>query len=160
MTRAIKFRAWDGKKMWQYAVPLLSKAHNGGTINVSDNEEGSFNQFINGELMQFTGLYDSTKWEELTEYERKKWVLAGNMPSEWNGKPIYEHDIVSGVSYKEPFAQKTKIKVIGIVKYSLQDAGFYVNWKLPSGYRTYPHIKQCKVIGDIYQNPELLEVQS
>jgi hypothetical protein len=43
---------------------------------------------------QFTGLYDATKWENLTEDERKKWTLDGNMPSEWKGREIYEDDTV------------------------------------------------------------------
>jgi len=42
---------------------------------------------------QSTGLKDATKWEDLTEEERVAWTRNGNLPSEWNGKEIYEGDI-------------------------------------------------------------------
>lgn len=132
MTRAIKFRAWDGKKMWQYAVPLLSKAHNGGTINVSDNEDGSFNQFINGELTQFTGLHDK------------------------NGKEVYEGDIVS-IMDCEPSLYKIcyweQVFKWG-VKYLGEDL---TNWQEENleEFDSY-----CvEVVGNVFENPELLEVQ-
>ena len=44
------------------------------------------------EVQLFTGLYDATTWDELTEDERAEWTRSGNMPSEWKGKPIYEGD--------------------------------------------------------------------
>lgn len=53
-----KFRAWDGFKMWKYAVPIFGKAYNGGTINVTDEESRAFNKFINGVLLQCTGMRD------------------------------------------------------------------------------------------------------
>lgn len=44
-------------------------------------------------VCQFTGLYDSTKWQDLTESEREQWTRSGSMPSEWNGKRIFEGDV-------------------------------------------------------------------
>ena len=79
--RQIKFRAWDGKKMWSYAVPILGKAYNGGTINVSKNEDGGFNKFIEGVLLQFTGLYDC------------------------EGKEVYEGDLVQ-INEEKPFTEQ------------------------------------------------------
>lgn len=46
---------------------------------------------------QFTGLYDSTKWAELTEDERSAWMRAGKSPSEWKGKEVYDGDKLSQV---------------------------------------------------------------
>jgi hypothetical protein len=43
---------------------------------------------------QFTGLYDATKWEDLPEEERNRWTIDGNMPSAWEGREIYEGDII------------------------------------------------------------------
>jgi len=44
--------------------------------------------------MQYTGLKDSTKWEQLTELEQQDWIKSGKTKEEWNGKEIYEGDIV------------------------------------------------------------------
>ena len=54
--RTIKFRCWDeeNKKMWPYAAPLLGR----NNINVSCQENGGFNDFVKGVLLQFTGLHD------------------------------------------------------------------------------------------------------
>ena len=44
--------------------------------------------------MQYIGIKDGTEWYELTEKEREQWMVDGNMPSEWDGKEIYEGDIL------------------------------------------------------------------
>ncbi len=46
-------------------------------------------------LMQYTGLKDNTNWEELTKKEQKKWKEDGKTKEEWDGKEIYEDDIIS-----------------------------------------------------------------
>lgn len=43
---------------------------------------------------QFTGLYDATKWEELTDAEQEQW-LKHHSKDDWKGKPIFEGDIIS-----------------------------------------------------------------
>lgn len=44
-------------------------------------------------LTQYIGIKDQTTWAQLTESERERWVLGGNLPSNWQGKEIYEGDI-------------------------------------------------------------------
>lgn len=46
-------------------------------------------------ICQFTGLYDATKWQDLTEEQRDKWTLDGNMPSEWKGYKLFSDDVIS-----------------------------------------------------------------
>jgi hypothetical protein len=49
----------------------------------------------NNVVMQWTGLYDGTKWEQLTEAEQKAWLDKGKTKEEWPGKMIFEGDIVN-----------------------------------------------------------------
>jgi hypothetical protein len=51
-------------------------------------------EIIRESAIQFTGIYDEVKWEDLTEEERDQWTLDGNMPSEWKGHKVYEGDQV------------------------------------------------------------------
>ncbi len=57
-----------------------------------------FGEVIPETIGQFTGLYDNTKWEELTTEEQALFLypLLGGKHSkdEWKGKPIYENDLV------------------------------------------------------------------
>lgn len=63
---------------------------------------------------QFTGFYDSTKWEELTPEEQQAFLHQPdgweNTPEVWTGKQIFEGDILQfddigeeGYEYKEGF---------------------------------------------------------
>ena len=74
-SRQIRFRAWHvpTKKMVDLQVCIPT-------------DDATFI------LMQFTGLHDATTWDELTEDERASWTRSGKMPSEWQGKEIYEGD--------------------------------------------------------------------
>lgn len=116
--REIKFRAWDNKndKMiyfdnfglcleagYGYSNPtaiLNAKAfydHHGFELSITDLE-----------IMQFTGLYDSTKWEQLSKAEKKAFynkncskdgrtIMYQNVEDVrhlWKGREIYEGDIL------------------------------------------------------------------
>lgn len=48
---------------------------------------------------QFTGLYDNSKWEDLTEQERMDWLLD-HMKEEWKGKPIFIGDVIDSKSMR------------------------------------------------------------
>lgn len=131
MNREIKFRAWhkDLKKMFKIGQITLEE----GTWNFEPNDRGFIGMSIPYQpsfvLMQYTGLHDK------------------------NGKEIYEGDIV--------YCQTKYGKAKAIIKFI--DGKFVAYW---NSALTHPenghHIacyeinKRFEVIGNIYDNPELL----
>ena len=131
MNREIKFRAWhkDLKKMFKIGQITLEK----GTWNFEPNDRDFIGMSIPSQpsfvLMQYTGLHDK------------------------NGKEIYDGDIV--------YCQTKYGKAKAIIKFI--DGKFVAYW---NSALTHPenghHIacyeinKRFEVIGNIYDNPELL----
>lgn len=129
--REIKFRMWNGSQMRQ-VHSMFSKAHERIVNPPSDDPEYNFNH--QEPLMQYTGLKDK------------------------NGKEIYEGDIV--------LDWKTSRRV----KWSNQNASFYLS-HLDGKRAFYKEFIEClqsqssgpvhcntiEVIGNIYENQELLK---
>lgn len=72
---------------------------------------------------QFTGFYDSTKWEDLTPEEQRAFLHQPdgweNTPDVWPGKRIFEDDILqfedvgeTGYEYKEGFDFTNRAAVV------------------------------------------------
>jgi hypothetical protein len=105
---------------------------------------------------QFTGLYDKTKWEDLTEEERAKWVqIDGNFPSEWKGQEIYEGDLF----HCNPEGHEGRIYQVcyseGATKFFLKRIGnACVQARV---FQTVSDMSCYEKIGDIWTNPELLK---
>ena len=142
MKREIKFRAWD--KVNKNIVPLWGiswkawdrNIDGGGSINgILIERDGTEDRLENEiELMQFTGLKDK------------------------NGKEIYEGDIVE---YKDSWSERehliknrTKRQVVDFV-----DGVFYPVSKVGFDGEQEPSLDSdpFEVIGNIYENPELLK---
>lgn len=124
--REIKFRAWDGEKMRN----TFSVQSNGDGVLYSGDIMGSW------EIMQFTGLLDK------------------------NDKEIYEGDVCNYLG------------IIGTIEWEQQACAFWFKWdeKSESG-RVFHRYKELwvsfsdgevfqnyylEIIGNIYENPELL----
>lgn len=132
--REIKFRAWDKqKKVMHFDFQFIKSGDSGNDwiIFQSDKENfnGNFNPYFSQQLkiMQYTGLKDK------------------------NGVEIYEGDIVKAHSHKP-----TNFKIEFI------EGGFCATQngiKYPIDINHFYQSIGCtiEVIGNIYQNPELLE---
>ena len=148
--RKIKFRAWNKLKK---KMIIESVECNIGIILENKNDF---------ELMQFTGLYDDTKWEDLPQFEQQLFRISlgtefGNIAKkEWKGKEIFEGDILK----IKPNPEDTEIIDVifykGCFCYKTKDGGIFafyseISW---AGITTFR-----EVIGNIYENSELLEVE-
>jgi hypothetical protein len=125
---------------------------------------------------QYTGLKDSTKWEQLTEQEQQKWIneKKGNSEKNWKGKKIFEGDIVEfedagedGYEVKEGYDFQNRGSVFFDNEYgcfSICDLvdldgyygneGFYDNC---DGVLSGCFWENTKIIGNVIDNKNLLE---
>ena len=142
----IKFRAYD-KQSNEMIYLEPSSTYDNGLWFKSDKHIDSEDIVI----MQYTGLKDTTQFNELTKEEQKDW-LKDNKIEDWKGKEIFEGHIVE-IEFDEDYRQ------IGEVVFEC--FGFSVNLvdtrSIPISY-IYGHDFNLKILGDIYQNPELLEI--
>lgn len=147
----IKFRAWDKThKTMTYITDFYWFEHEG--VHDSDGN----GHYTNYELMPFSGIHDK------------------------NGKEIYKGDIVlTQERYDRPYSKNRKSKRhIGAVEYTIRGgSGFYnsesgkwdkyreygAEWVVKvKDYGKFVHgswgdFYDCEVIGNIYENPELLD---
>lgn len=140
--REIKFRAWikDDKSMWE--VEAIDFHKQVVRIDWQPQDGSRLTEGIDFEevkLMQYTGLKDK------------------------NGKEIYEGDIVrfadKGEWYKYMYCfEKTREEIegmpygVGEVKWDGRNSG----WSVGVG-ATYEASTYLEVIGNVFENPELLE---
>lgn len=134
-------------------------------------------------IMQSIGLKDGTKWEQLTEQERLdfynknksedgitiKYQNVDDVKHLWKGKEIYEGDILKfedmgeeGYEYKEGYDFINRaVVVFEDGRFTLDkfiDCNSGVVEELNDYEELINTIQNSEVIGNIYENPELLEV--
>ena len=134
MNREIKFRAWDKEENKMVRVTLLdfpewSISYQDGTDYYKNGDRNGFKNEDTDRciLMQYTGLKDK------------------------NGREIYEGDILRWVS-SNPFS-KGEIRT---VKVYYTEAHFWCYGAIGVYLGELLINEKCEVIGNIYENPELI----
>lgn len=160
-----KYRAWDKiNKTMLYEIDVYHSGHIGFDEKVARKMYGrkfnrAINSFLSGDdyywrsdgfdLMQSTGLKDATKWDQLSSEEQGKWLGSGKTKEEWNGREIFEGDIIRHcITNPLLFIAKIELTKRGFqTKFVYADDG-----KDAQGY----FMDQWEIIGNRYQNPELI----
>lgn len=60
-----------------------------------------FVQIDQDTICQFTGAYDSTSWDDLSDMQKSDWITSGKNVGDWCGNEIYENDILADDSGKK-----------------------------------------------------------
>lgn len=156
-----------------------STAYIGHIFGVDDSvliHDMDFAQVFPETVCQYTNFTDKTKWEELSESEKKKFLSEWNYKEgklntkeNWNGRKIWAHDIVEfedtgeeGYEYKEGFDFKNRAEVVyenGRVKFSSFLSNNSGVLDLMNNYpdEFYETFEDCKVIGNIFDDKKLLK---
>lgn len=131
--RQIKFRFWDTQlfKMIDGDMMFINDYSDGGTASLQTTMDGLNDRY---ETMQFTGLKDE------------------------NGQEIYEGDIISSKPYLQQSQERIIAQVVFREDLARWDAEGIGEWEGETDHlyeaNKSPH--DTKVIGNIYENPELL----
>ena len=131
--REIKFRAWSSGRKEMAEVENIN--FKGNAVYLISKYLRLVANLDETELMQFTGLQDE------------------------NGVDIYEGDIIN-LSYEYFDGHFRDNEIVGKVYF--EDSSFRMSYKKYDEIREWridePEILSIEVIGNIYENPELLEV--
>lgn len=136
MSREIKFRAWSGKRMLCEDSFFIRYGKAYEFMMFDEPRKTDY------PIMQYTGLKDV------------------------NGAEIYEGDVVVAMDY--PFYgddDAKELNYVGEVYYWIEESAFYVDIHRVSdrvagraaGGSMSEYFEKLKVIGNIYENPELLD---
>lgn len=187
MSREIKFRAWCKPDMGTSGIKefMENKIEEIQLEPTEDDPQGEFIGekgiwcgIHEAVLMQYTGLHDNTPWEELSENGKEKFLSdwnyskdRQNKKEDWKGKEIYEGDIISFTHNK--YIRDEENGLLGgagkIEEYTRNYAVEFVNTYCTYGLRARNksihfmlsqatiNTRNARVIGNIYDNPELLK---
>ena len=145
--REIKFRAWDGKRMW-FSGQEGEEDEQGNTYQLYyDRDAGTYKASLLGpQFLVATDPYPMYHPGEEAECHLMQYTGVKDK----NGTEIYDEDIVKYTERNlenafggkgEP--QEEKIRIV---------RWFMDGWVIPKGF-----VKDIEVIGNCYENPELVE---
>ncbi len=119
-------------------------------------------------VCRYVGMHDGTKWEQLSKIEQDKFLSEWNLDKnrqnikeDWCGRKVFEGDIV-----KYHFGEDVAPVKFGSYQSCFdsqrtEHCGFYVAWNGDRNLRKdlgyWIHMVDAKIIGNIFDNPELLE---
>ena len=127
-------KKYPGECFWDFIEEIQRQPH------IQEISEDCDLIFVDGfkNLMQSTGIFDATKFKDLTPLLKQEW-LKNNKPEDWHGIEIFEGDVAEIKYRKDVFEY-------GVVHYSIDGAGYSKGSVSVGSYK-----KQTKVVGNIYE---------
>ena len=121
------------------------------------------NEWLEGDLIQYSDAYQEIRDKKLGRQYPIDPSTGGQFSglTDKNGKKIFEGDVVK---YKNTDGIKfngVALTVIGKVVYNEKNASFAISGKDEIGAKHYDYfpIKNIEIVGNIHDNPELLEAK-
>lgn len=146
-------------RQWVYGAYCPS-GRRGFIVNVGIDSVGPIAYLIEvypETVGQFTGLYDATKWEDLSPLEQE--IFFKDL---WEGRQIFEGDILEA-HYDDRFPEDATRTVVvwNEEAYDNHGIGWYIDQKPGLGDPLDRFdAERNKVIGNIHENRRLLEEES
>jgi hypothetical protein len=140
--REIRFRVWDSENTEWFPRDLSS-----GWVNICPNGEIVYGE-VDGDPEENDGRFEVSMFTGLKDK---------------NGNEIYDGDIVKGPTYSTctgPGYRSTRTKeIVFEVKSNIGTYGyaFTISGNYDNNYRGFPRHEELEIIGNIYENKELLE---
>lgn len=120
----VKFR---GKRIdngdWVYGYYVFNPFFRRAEIHSFDRDRSYVSEVIPETVGRYTGLKVNTKWDDLTPEEQRKWLSSGKTEDEWNGKEIYEGDIL-----EHKYEDKLEEAGFGIDRTCVEFQNFSFGW--------------------------------
>ena len=147
--REIKFRVWDQKYKDMYDVTDLTNFHHGVTLKGRKGDSGGEYWVTGGYIGKKIGIGPNGTGKQINRFELMQYTGLKDK----NGKEIYEGDIVKGIAFDGYNVSN------GVIKFP--DCSYTVEFKDKNarGFYYLHHIRleTIEVIGNIYENPELVK---
>lgn len=99
---------------------------------------------LNIDNFQFTGLHDKTTWNQLTNPEQLEWKNLGGSEQTWQGKEIWEGDIVR-IAMGDTIQTSPMVVDMFNLRLGLNESDGYMR------------ITSVEVLGNIHEHPYLLK---
>lgn len=167
----LNIKMWDSntKKMYypeneQQAESIYECLMQQVNWNINSNSCIKFDHIADGrKFLQCTGLKDGTKWKDLSEDEKIKfynsvcsedgvtikYAKVEDVQHLWNGKLIYEGDIV----------KKLGNKFLSKIVFNDESAAFMYTDKCGCHFFYNRTAEKLKILGNVYETPEIMMEQ-
>ncbi|MED1801807.1 YopX family protein [Brevibacillus porteri] len=150
--REIKFRAWNGKE-------LISAVYPKSNYKFEVDWDGKFKLHTFNERQEITDEYGESWKQPIWSTVEDAVIMQFTGLRDKNGKEIYEGDILRYPDAYDSGSDWEETLSVGAIEWDASQAQFTVTNRHSVDLEClFEDIDEAEVIGNIYENPDLLEV--